>query len=307
MPNENESVVKEQIARSLRARETEELLQIWKENDRSQWTDLAIGVAGEILQERLGEVPAQDTPAQQVVTAVVTPRKPFHKSFLYGWLLVNLIGWIGVVLYVALFKNREILEQLANTTDVRYIPDSVIVILGMIGLPLGVCLGILQSFQAGGWKIPMIPWILVTAIGWWIPAIGLSQLRWSIIRSENLYFYYDYRWIIYPAVLLFIGAFVGTLQALVMREKMPRPGLWALANALGVLALGLAVYALLGLSIGILSGPIVLLVNPQMRSGLAAMPLSTLLLLIGAVTPVLAALLTGLPTGIVFDKFGSSN
>jgi hypothetical protein len=40
---------------------TDELLQIWTQNDRSEWTDTAFSVIEEVLLERLGEIPPQGT------------------------------------------------------------------------------------------------------------------------------------------------------------------------------------------------------------------------------------------------------
>ena len=43
----------------MRQKETDELLQIWTQNDRSEWTDAAFSVIEEILSERLGDIPPQ--------------------------------------------------------------------------------------------------------------------------------------------------------------------------------------------------------------------------------------------------------
>lgn len=40
-------------------KDTEELLDIWQKNDRGAWTDLAFAVIGQILAQRLAEVPPQ--------------------------------------------------------------------------------------------------------------------------------------------------------------------------------------------------------------------------------------------------------
>ena len=51
-----------QLYRQLNQRDTEELLAIWQENNRGDWSDAAFEVMQEILQERLGEVPPQNAP-----------------------------------------------------------------------------------------------------------------------------------------------------------------------------------------------------------------------------------------------------
>jgi uncharacterized membrane protein YdbT with pleckstrin-like domain len=49
-----------QIYNTLDLKETDELLQIWKTNDRSSWSDEAFQAIKKILEQRLGTVPAQD-------------------------------------------------------------------------------------------------------------------------------------------------------------------------------------------------------------------------------------------------------
>jgi hypothetical protein len=54
--------LREQIRAQLGLRATEDLLEIWQENDRRAWSDAAFDIMGEILRERLGEVPPQGKP-----------------------------------------------------------------------------------------------------------------------------------------------------------------------------------------------------------------------------------------------------
>lgn len=52
--------LRQQIYHSMQERQTEELLQIWRENDRQEWSNEAFEVIRTILKERLGSVPEQD-------------------------------------------------------------------------------------------------------------------------------------------------------------------------------------------------------------------------------------------------------
>lgn len=52
----------EQIYRNMAIKDTEELLEIWRKNDRVEWSDTAFNVIKEILTERHGEIPHQDDP-----------------------------------------------------------------------------------------------------------------------------------------------------------------------------------------------------------------------------------------------------
>jgi hypothetical protein len=57
--NEQRSEYRQQIYNQMKALDTAELLRIWKENKRGEYTDEAFDVIRELLQERLGEVPEQ--------------------------------------------------------------------------------------------------------------------------------------------------------------------------------------------------------------------------------------------------------
>jgi len=54
--------LKEQVYKNMKLKETDELLEIWRKNDRVEWSDIAFVVIKEILMERLGEFPLQDEP-----------------------------------------------------------------------------------------------------------------------------------------------------------------------------------------------------------------------------------------------------
>lgn len=54
--------LRKQIHASLNAKATEELLEIWKTNDRVQWSDLAFEILEEILTQRVESLPNQDDP-----------------------------------------------------------------------------------------------------------------------------------------------------------------------------------------------------------------------------------------------------
>jgi hypothetical protein len=59
-PNQNSSLSKT-IYQNMRLKETDELLEIWSENDRLEWSDDVFTAIYSILLERLGNVPPQGT------------------------------------------------------------------------------------------------------------------------------------------------------------------------------------------------------------------------------------------------------
>ena len=59
MGQEGSDSFRDSVHTSLLRKETEELIEIWKKNDREEWTDIAFEAIEEILLERLGAVPPQ--------------------------------------------------------------------------------------------------------------------------------------------------------------------------------------------------------------------------------------------------------
>lgn len=56
------SDLRKQIYANLNSKDTEELLDIWKTNDRVEWSDLAFEVLEEILSQRVDDLPEQGKP-----------------------------------------------------------------------------------------------------------------------------------------------------------------------------------------------------------------------------------------------------
>lgn len=54
-----------EVFSNLNLRETDDLIQIWRDNNRYEWTDEALQIVSQILQERLGELPSQNGPSYE--------------------------------------------------------------------------------------------------------------------------------------------------------------------------------------------------------------------------------------------------
>jgi hypothetical protein len=54
--------LRNQIRNNLSLKDTNELLEIWKTNNRVEWSDTAFEVLREVLRERVKEIPPQDEP-----------------------------------------------------------------------------------------------------------------------------------------------------------------------------------------------------------------------------------------------------
>lgn len=65
-----------QLYQNLNQKDTDELLEIWRDNDLTQWTNTAFEVIYEILQERIGEVPAQSEPIYKHEQKITNEKEP---------------------------------------------------------------------------------------------------------------------------------------------------------------------------------------------------------------------------------------
>ena len=79
MLDDGHAYMKAQIQDTLRLKGTDELLEIWRRADHDEWTDLAFEVVQEILQERLGEIPAQE-PEEKNPETLETNLKPEEQT-----------------------------------------------------------------------------------------------------------------------------------------------------------------------------------------------------------------------------------
>ncbi len=64
---ESENRMKALIRSSMEMRTTEELSEIWQKNDHIEWSNDAFKVVQELLLERLGTLPSQNSPIEEVV------------------------------------------------------------------------------------------------------------------------------------------------------------------------------------------------------------------------------------------------
>jgi len=68
MSSEPSDSLYDQIYKKLQEKETEELLEIWQENNRDEWSDNAFAAIYEILLERLGSEPPSQQPPPEAET-----------------------------------------------------------------------------------------------------------------------------------------------------------------------------------------------------------------------------------------------
>jgi hypothetical protein len=97
--------MKAQILSAMRLKTTEELIEIWRENDLTKWRKEAIDVVKELLLERLENLPEQNEPvgAEKIIDV-----KDFADSLLKDYLTKTNLGFLlesilEICLYLALF------------------------------------------------------------------------------------------------------------------------------------------------------------------------------------------------------------
>jgi len=297
-----EDPLDENIRVRMQLKGTEELLEIWNRNDHKKWSDPVFPVVKEILLERLGKIPEQGSERENPIEEG-NSRVSFNGlGFLTGWLIVNLLGWM-IGIYSLIGRSRDVYSHL-EVTGKWQLPDAVGQILVMICVPLGLGLGVLQSFQMGRWKIAKIPWIVVTFVGWTLPALVFSKIRWQLLFADPMgngfVNYLEILWILYPLALLWIGAGIGLLQLLVMGKSMTKPGMWILANALGLLVFGWMVNGIFRLVLE----PMFVDIISLAEMGDLSIPPYLVWPVIAALLPFLATLIIALPTGLVLCKYG---
>jgi hypothetical protein len=81
MNSNQKSSLFESIFQNMKLKETEELLAIWSDNDRLEWSDEAFEIIHAILLERLGNVPPQESPMSTKKHR--KPKKKRKSIFLY--------------------------------------------------------------------------------------------------------------------------------------------------------------------------------------------------------------------------------
>ena len=90
------------IYESLRLKETSELVDIWKKNDRQAWSDEAFAAIERILDERQEAVPSQGvkTDEDEGVDTYHDPEKVIKIAEWMRWLAIALaVGWMVYLLF----------------------------------------------------------------------------------------------------------------------------------------------------------------------------------------------------------------
>jgi hypothetical protein len=85
----------EDIRKNLTNKTSDELLQIWKENDRERWSEMAFEATKQILNERGIELPPQDPPKEAKPQAA--PRRSRQRTSARIFIVIVAVWWAIVI------------------------------------------------------------------------------------------------------------------------------------------------------------------------------------------------------------------
>ena len=161
----------DQIRANMQRKNTEDLIEIWKRNDKEEYSDLSFQVIREILEERGFEIPPQEALIEEKFVSVELPRS---KPALYiGAALILL----GLLIYA---------QQLISTKP--NLIDSIIIIC-LLPLPLPLLIGGIVLVKRSS-SPPVTLWRgLLTLLGGLLlgralGSIGLFIVAVAVLKSE---------------------------------------------------------------------------------------------------------------------------
>jgi len=221
---------RKQLRSNFDQKTTDELIEIWKTNNRVDWSDAVFEVVREILLERLPELPAQNPP---VTEAMVKEKEKLEKQKVglkFHWLLpfLGALGFgIGFALTGAIMRSiyYEVWISVKHTFGEQVNP---------IWFGVSAWLGIISGGLGGsslGWALKnkklAIHLALAGAIGFGIAflLILIPDLGWNL------------GW----EIIHLMGGPVGSGYLDLEVELAHGLGMGTIVGALGGLALGLAV------------------------------------------------------------------
>jgi hypothetical protein len=144
-----------------------------------------------------------------------------------------------------------------------------------------------------------MPWVLATAFGLGVPA---SLITW-FFQSGAI----GYSRSIFPVVgeVIILALGLGGFQAILLRRLIAKPQLWALAHLLGSLAVAVTLFGMMQGAFW-LAEPIEKLFYAFDLWQLVEYREVLLLAVLASAFPFLYALIIGVPTGRILEKFARS-
>ncbi len=167
--------LRQEIYNGLSQKETDELVEIWRSNDHTQWTDMGFEVIREILQARLGKLPPQNVP-------VYGTNGSSGATMTLGQLYFSLNGRIGRQTYWLKGALPLLaLSAIAGIVDALVFPHS-----GYSGGPTRLLWQLLILWPSLALTVKR--WHDLDKSGWWI-LIGLIPIVgtiWAFLETGFL-------------------------------------------------------------------------------------------------------------------------
>lgn len=109
MTEQSSDALSKKLYETMRQKSSDELLQIWKENDRTEWSDEAYVAIKQVLDERGVSLPAQTAPA-----VVEDHDDPNADALVRLSTWANLLSWVGLLVTVGI-SGINIVSMLTAT------------------------------------------------------------------------------------------------------------------------------------------------------------------------------------------------
>jgi len=168
--------LRKEVFNRLNLKETDELIEIWKKNDRVEWSETAFELTKEILEQRLGKLPTQNEPIfKRIEQGIDDPDKVFTFD-----------KFIDPNNAPDFYKPKEIIRI---STWLNRVSNAAVAITIIVNIPEFVRLQrIIQSFFIGNPQWNFVAWPgaliiggLATALQCYIVYYSLKALA-SILR-----------------------------------------------------------------------------------------------------------------------------
>jgi hypothetical protein len=216
--------------------------------------------------------------------------KLFRKSLITQWILVNYLGWLlgliaGPILFLILIISLFIIPN--------EFWESILMPM-FLSFPLGVSIGTMQNIVIRRWNMPISSWVLSSLLSS-ITATALTIFLFHVGVFGN-----DIG-AIYLAPCL-AGLIIAVFQTASLRKLISRPLLWAISYIGGLVTCIVAVFFITGLAFSIADSIVKALYSLELWDVVIyrddVLIISNLLFTF----PLLLAIVTGLPTGIILQR-----
>lgn len=142
----NNNSLRQQIYDNMNLKATDELAAIWRTNNRFKWSDITFDVIREILKDRLGALPPQGKPKEQIARKILARKirhnaskvSTFMKDGNFLLLVPPVLGLVVVVIADLAgwnFKSNNLGALLALFSDLGWIFCLFSIIAVLVGLP----------------------------------------------------------------------------------------------------------------------------------------------------------------------------